>query len=188
MGKIIMKLITKYKLFLEDLEINDNDPDPISNAKKSLNTFEKDIADFHKKKQSLSDLIENSEGKDIEKDIEKIIGKGDDRNTLLVKYLSALTLKKNILKQQSRLEYYSKLKQQRIGNKTEANSLSDPEERKSQIDSITQQLKDIDDKSKEMDKSMKNNEKELKEKEKELDKYIKDSKKEMEKSMKELKM
>ena len=125
---------------------------------------------------------------DIESDIESIVDKEDDRNQLLSQYLTVLTLRKNILTQQTRLEYFSKLKQQRIENKNDANSLSDQEEKQSQIDSLNQQLKDIEEKSADMNQKMKENEKELEEKEKELEDYIKDSKKEMEDSMKELKI
>jgi ABC-type transporter Mla subunit MlaD len=181
-----MKLITKYKLFLEALNINDDEPEVLKNAKETLNTFEEDLKEFNSKKQQLATLIENSDGKDIEKDIENIIGKGDERNELLSKYLTILTLRKNILQQQGRLEYFTKMKQQRRENISDINKLSDPEEKKQQMDSLNQQIADLDEKYKSMDNSLKENEKELKDKEKELDDYIKDSKKEMDDALKEL--
>jgi chromosome segregation ATPase len=181
-----MKLITKYHLFLEALDTSGDEPESIKNAKETLNTFEEDLHEFNNKKQELANLIENSDGEDIDKQIEAIIGKEDERNQLLGKYLTILTLRKNILKQQGRLEYYTKLKQQRKENLTDANKLSDPEERQNQLDSIKKQLSELDDKYNDMDNSLKENEKLLTDKEKELDDYIKDSKKEMDDALKEL--
>jgi predicted CopG family antitoxin len=180
------KIITEYESFLEKLDIEDNDPDPIKDAKETLNNFEEDIEEFHKKKKDLSDLIENSEGEDIEKDIEKIIEKEENDNDLIKHHLAAQTLRKNILGQDNRVNYFSKLKQQRIDNKAAANTLSDKEEKEDQHDSLDKQIKDIDNNVDDVKSDMRENEKELKEKEKDLDDYIKDSEKKMDDARKEL--
>jgi len=181
-----MEIIKNYIKFLESIEISDHDPNEIKDAKNTLNDFEEDISEFNQKKQSLSNLINNSDGKDVSKDIEKIVGKTGEKNGLLSKYLTILTLQKNILKQQDRLKYYTELKKQRISNKSEANSLDDPDERKDQIDSLNQQLADINDKSTDMNKKLNDNKKLLKDKEKDLDTYIKDTKKRFDDANKKL--
>jgi chromosome segregation ATPase len=177
-----MKYLRTYN---EMIQVEDDDTKQMISAKERLNNFDKTVKEYNQKKQQLSTLINNKDG-DIEDDIDKIIGKGSDRNQLLSKYLTILNIQKSLLKQQDRITYYTGMKKQRLENKSDAMKLKNPEEKKQQLDSLNQQIKDIDSKINSMKNEIKEKEKQLTEKEKELNTYIKDTIKEFNDSLKEL--
>jgi len=182
-----MKYLKKYNNFLvESITINNDDSASLKSAKEKINSFEKDIQEFNQKKSQLSTVVNNSDpDKDISSDIEKIVGKGEERNKLLGQYLTILNIRKNIIKQSDRLSYYTDIKKQAIANKANANKLSG-DEKKQQLEKLNDQIKDAEENYKSMKDKIIENEKELKEKEKELDNWIKETKEEFNKLIKEL--
>ena len=101
-----MKYLKKYNLFLEadEFEIGDSDTPDVVMSKEKMNTTMSNMKDYKTKKSQI-DAIYKKDGIDVEKELEKILGKtdiqnGEDRNPFLVEYAHLTKLEKDINKLQ----------------------------------------------------------------------------------------
>jgi vacuolar-type H+-ATPase subunit I/STV1 len=79
-----MRYLKKYKIFLENLEINDTDDEDVKASKEGLNKLKEDLDKFNQKKNELENLFKNSDNiKEINDKLSDIIGEEDDRNPFL---------------------------------------------------------------------------------------------------------
>ena len=90
-----MKYIKNLKLFLEELdssdqELNESDPE----IEKTL----KHINDFNSGKSKIDSILSNKERTDIdiESDLKKIIGEGENSNPFLSQYKTVAKLKRKL--------------------------------------------------------------------------------------------
>ena len=98
-----MKYLKKYSIFLEDkFEIEDTDSPDVKMSKEKMNTI-KDQMTTYKTKKLLIDKLYSTEGVDIEKGLEDILGptdiqNGPDRNPFLVEYAHIAKLDSDVNK------------------------------------------------------------------------------------------
>lgn len=91
-----MKYLKKYQLFKEDdnFEISDTDEADVKMSKEKLNDLKSKLSDYNSKKSSIDNLYK-SDNIDSS-DLEKIVGKDDDRNQFLVSYSNIASMSKKI--------------------------------------------------------------------------------------------
>jgi hypothetical protein len=100
-----MNYIKNYKIFLESFQISDSDEPDVKLAKEKMNTLESQISYYKANKSKIDSIYSNSENnEEIEKELEKILGKSDsqngNRNPFLVQYAHLAKLERSINKLQ----------------------------------------------------------------------------------------
>lgn len=96
-----MKYLKKYHLFKENdsFEISDTDDPDIKLSKEKLADLKKKLSEYNSKKSAIDNLYKSDKIDDSE--LEKIVGKDEDKNTFLVSYsnISSMNKKLNDLKE-----------------------------------------------------------------------------------------
>lgn len=92
-----MKYLKKFKVFNEDYEIDDNDSPDIKLSKENLNIIKSKISKYNSLKSKIDNLYK-SDNDDIESELSKIVGDGDDKNEFLLSYANILSFKNKIEK------------------------------------------------------------------------------------------
>lgn len=96
-----MKYLKKYHLFKENdnFEISDTDEPDIKLSKEKLSDLKKKLSEYNSKKSAIDNLYKSDKVDDSE--LEKIVGKDDEKNTFLVSYsnISSMNKKLNNLKE-----------------------------------------------------------------------------------------
>lgn len=92
-----MRYLKKYNLFLEadSLDIQDTDKEDVKMSKQNLNDLKQKLSDYNSKKSSIDSLYK-SKGEVKKEDLEKIVGKEEDKNDFLVSYANISSMKKKI--------------------------------------------------------------------------------------------
>jgi chromosome segregation ATPase len=98
-----MKYLKKYKLFLEEdeFDVKDNDKEDVKMSKEGLNDLKSKISEYNSKKSKIDQLYKGTEDPSGD-DLEKIIGKEEDRNEFLTSYSNISSIKNKIKKLQDK--------------------------------------------------------------------------------------
>jgi len=176
-------IIKRYKLFVEQIDSDNKDTLSIKAAKDRLNMFIKDVSEYNSKKQSLEDLIVNSEqGVDISSKVDSIVGD----NSLLSKYVTISNMAKRIKTMENNVDYNSNVISERENDLRMVGKLSDKEDRESQTIRLKEDISDRKSKIGDTKKNIVEAKKDYNDKVKELDEYIKISKEKIDNDIKEL--
>lgn len=91
-----MIYLKKYKKFLEsdEFDITDNDKEDVKMAKEKLNSLKVKLNEYNSKKSQVDSLYKSDNIKPG--DLEKIVGKDDNRNEFLVSYANIAAMTKKI--------------------------------------------------------------------------------------------
>lgn len=91
-----MIYLKKYKNFLEsdEFDITDNDKEDVKMAKEKLNSLKVKLNEYNSKKSQVDSLYKSDNIKPG--DLEKIVGKDDNRNEFLVSYANIAAMTKKI--------------------------------------------------------------------------------------------
>jgi chromosome segregation ATPase len=92
-----MKYLKKYNLFIEsdNFDIQDTDKEDVKMSKQNLNDLKKKLSEYNSKKSAIDSLYK-SKSEIKKEDLEKIIGKEEDKNDFLVSYANISSIKKKI--------------------------------------------------------------------------------------------
>jgi hypothetical protein len=98
-----MKYLKKYKLFLEEdeFDVKDTDKEDVKMSKEGLNKIKLKISEYNSKKSKIDQLYKGTEDPSGD-DLEKIIGKEEDRNDFLVSYSNINSIKNRIKRLQNK--------------------------------------------------------------------------------------
>lgn len=157
--------------YLKRFKIYENENNDSSN---NLEELKNEISVFNSKKVNLEKLITTNVGedkKDISRNIEQIVGE----NRFLKKWSFIMKKIARVKEGELKLEYFDDLHKERKNNLNNVKKLSDPEDRKTQTEKLTNQIKDIEE-----------NVSDLKETIKELEESIEENKKQLNEDIKEI--
>ena len=165
-----MKYLKKYKLFLEDFEIEDSDESDVKMSKNRLNDIKKQISHFKSNKSKVDKLFKDD---NVTDEIDKVITLDDKKNPFLISYASVARMNKKI----------EDLKNKETKKSIEINELKDRlsdasddviEDIKGRINDVNKQISDIKKDIQETSRKIPELEKEHQEKINKTEKDIKD--------------
>jgi chromosome segregation ATPase len=110
-----MKHLKKYKLFLEDFEVEDSDSEDVKLSKEKLDRVKTQISYYNSNKSKIDKIYQDLENGSIKDDLDKVIGTGKDTNPFLVSYSSIASITRSI----------EKLKKRETDKSIEKNELKD---------------------------------------------------------------
>lgn len=137
-----MKYLKKYNLFKEDFDIQDGDSKDVRLSKEKLDKIKQQISYYNSNKSKIDKIYQDLENDNIESELEKVIGSGDDKNPFLVSYASIARINRKI----------EKLKESETKKSIELNELKDrlsdasddiKEDINNRINKVKEQISDI---------------------------------------------
>ena len=176
-----MKYLKNYKIYLEDLRIEDTDSKSISMAKERINKIQDQLKEFKSKNSKLETIYKNMDlkGDDLKREVEKIIPPSDtnngvDRNPFLVSISQVYRLERKI-KDLHNTNTNDKLKvddfQQSLRDVSDDSVKQQTEEK---IKNVKNKISDRISKINDIEKEVSEKEKEHKDKMKEIESELKE--------------